>query len=125
VTKTTILLAAFVHAERLQHFSGSSETNRLALLPNGKRGQVNRDNTILPEWQTVIRMPGDLQNEVAVPPFVKHLVLRRFPHWQTTKYERPRTESQVLFSFLALQPNHATAFGLSELLFRDQKLRHH
>jgi hypothetical protein len=36
--QSSILSAAFVHSERIEHFRTALETNRLALLPDGKSG---------------------------------------------------------------------------------------
>ncbi len=68
-------------------------------------------------------MTGNLQHEVAVAAFIEHLFLRRLPDRQTAHDEWSRTEPDVLFSFLALQPHDTTAFGLPELLLRHHQLR--
>src|SRR6185312_4292072 len=110
-----------MHAESLQHFSGSSEADRLALLPNGKRRQINRYDSILTEWQSVVRVTSDLQNEVAVSALVQHFV----PRWLATgsphRTNGLETESHVLFSFLTLQPHTAATFGLAQFLFRNHE----
>jgi hypothetical protein len=77
-----------VHAESLQHFSRSSEADRLALLPDRKRRQINRHDSILTEWQPVVRVTSDLQNEVAVSALVQHFVPWRLPNRQPTQGTR-------------------------------------
>src|SRR5579884_595117 len=58
--QSPVLLASRVHSEGFQHLRSRAEANRLALLAHRKRGQVNRNHTILPKWQPVVRMPRDL-----------------------------------------------------------------
>ncbi len=115
--QSPVLLSAFMHSEGFQHFGGSAEANRLALLVDGKRGQINRHDSILAKRQTVTWMPGDLENEVAVSPLVQHLAGRRVPHREPAQDKWSRTEPHVLLSFLALHAYRATAFGLPQFLF--------
>ena len=68
----TILRAALLHAERVQHLRCASKVNRLALLPDRQRRQENGNESILSPGQTVARMPGDLKRELAVAPFMKN-----------------------------------------------------
>jgi hypothetical protein len=67
-----------VHSERLQHFGSRAETDRLTLQAHRKRGEINRHDSVLTKAQTIIRMAGDLQNKIAVPPFVQRLAGRGF-----------------------------------------------
>ena len=57
--QAAVFLAAFVHAESLQHFSRSSDADRLALLPGGNRRQINRYDSILTRWQPVVRVTSN------------------------------------------------------------------
>ena len=39
----------------------------LAHLPDGESGKPKRDETILAEWQPIVGMSDDLQNESSIP----------------------------------------------------------
>jgi len=80
----TILFSAFMHAKRVEHFSGGSELDRLTALPHGQGRQENRNNTILAEGKTLLRVARDLQNKLSVSSFVKQLIRRQATHRQTT-----------------------------------------
>jgi hypothetical protein len=54
-----------------------------------KGRQENRHDPVLAERDAVIRMAGDLKDEVAVAPFVDELAGRQAPHGQTAEHERP------------------------------------
>ena len=108
-----IFLAAFMHAERFQHFGRSSKPDGLTLLPNRQGGQIDRHDPILTKRQPVVRVTGDLENELAIAPFVDGFALRWFPDRQPAQDEGPGTESQVLFSVFSVQPNEAGSFGLA------------
>ena len=64
-------------------------------------------------------MTGDLQNELAISPFVEELIGRQTADGQATQNERPRTKTKVLISLLPFQPNEFDAFHLAMQLFRD------
>ena len=57
-------------------------------------------------------MPGDLEEELAVPSCIKQLTLGRPAKWKATKHERPRVEGQVLGSFLPLLSDELDSFEL-------------
>ncbi len=65
-----VFLAALLHPERVQHFGATLEANGLALLLNSQSRQVDRDQTVLAIGHAVVGMTGDLQDEVAVSPFI-------------------------------------------------------
>jgi hypothetical protein len=111
--------------EGLEHFSGGSKPNRLALLPDGKSGQVNGNDPILAKGKPVVGVSRNLENEIAVTPFVNRFALGRFPDWQSTQDERSGTESQVLFPLFPFQPDQAASLGLPKLLLGDNQLRRH
>jgi hypothetical protein len=68
-----------------------------------------------------LRMPGDLQGEVAVPAFKQQLASRRTPYRETAKDERPGGETERLAGGIALFANQTDAFRLLQLLFRDNE----
>ena len=70
-----ILFTAFMHAEGFEHFCSGSKSDRLALLPDGERGQVNRNDPILAKGKPVVGMSRNLEHEIAIPPFVNRLRL--------------------------------------------------
>jgi hypothetical protein len=69
--QTTILRTTLLHRERVQHLRGAFKSDPRTFLADRERRQKNGDQPILPPGQTVARMPGDLQNELAVPSFVE------------------------------------------------------
>src|SRR5262249_51115274 len=120
--QSPILFASFAHAEGLQHFGSALELDRLAFLLDGQRRQENWNNPVLPERNPKIRMAGDLQNELAVPPFVEELIGRQTADGQATQNERPRTKTKVLISLVPFQPNEFDAFHLTMQLLRDSNV---
>jgi hypothetical protein len=111
-----------MHSERVEHLRTGSETNRLALLSDGKRRKKNGDDTVLAEWKTIVRMSSDLQNKMSIPAFEEKLARRRSSNWQTTENERARTESEILLSLFALQMDQLNSIELSAYLLRDLEL---
>ena len=69
--QTAVLRSALLHAERLQHFGTAVECNGLALLANGRRGEVKRHEAVPSPGQSVAGMAGYLQQELAVSTFVQ------------------------------------------------------
>ena len=64
-------------------------------------------------------MPGDLEEELAVPSRVEQLTLRRPAKWKPTKDERPGVEGEVLGSFLPLLADEPNGFELLEAALSD------
>lgn len=69
--ESPILRAALLHSEDVQHFGGAAKRNRLFLLAHGKRSEEDRNKAVLSPWNSVVRMPGDLQQELAIAPLVQ------------------------------------------------------
>src|SRR5262252_2526424 len=82
--QSPILFATFTHAEGLQHFGSALELDRLAFLLDGQCRQEDWNNSVLPERNSIIRMTGDLQNELAVPPFIEELIGRQTADGEST-----------------------------------------
>jgi len=59
----------------------------LAFLANGECGKKDENQPVLPERQTELRMPRDLEEEVSVPPLEEKLVTRRFADRETAEDE--------------------------------------
>src|SRR6185369_6573178 len=76
--ETAIFFPAFVHSECLQHLRGGVKADGLALLPHRHRREKDRNNTILAERNAIVRMPGNLENELTVATFIEELI-----RWQT------------------------------------------
>ena len=115
----SIFFAALVHSEGVEHFRTTLETDRLALLPDGKSGQEDRHDSVLSERETVVGMPGHLQNEMSVPPLEKKLTRWRTADRETAENERPRAESEILFSLIPVQTDQLDSVELSKYLPRD------
>jgi hypothetical protein len=60
-------------------------------------------------------MSRDLENEVAVAPFIEKLAGGQRPDWQATQDERSRAEAQVLISFFAIASDQLDAFRSPKL----------
>src|SRR6516165_2158991 len=82
--QSPILFATFTHAEGLQHFGSALELDRLTFLLDGQRRQEDWNNPVLPEGDSIIRMTGDLQNELPVPAFIEELISRQTADGEST-----------------------------------------
>src|ERR1700683_1111980 len=56
----------------------------------GGTGSPERHDAVVPELQAIVRMTGDLQDEVAVAALVQHLALHGFADRQSAKDKRSR-----------------------------------
>jgi hypothetical protein len=112
-----------MHAKAFEHLGRSSESDRSTLLLDTKSCEEDRHQAILAERNAELRMAGDLQREVAVPPFINQLLFRQTPNRQSTQDERTRTEAEVLILLLAANANEFDAASLLELLSRDDEFR--
>src|SRR3954463_13720044 len=65
-----ILRSPLLHAKHIQHFCSATESNRLFLLPHGKRGEENGNQPILSPGNAVVGVSDHLQNELTIPPLV-------------------------------------------------------
>jgi hypothetical protein len=83
-----ILRTTLLHAEGVQHGSGTFERNLGRLLPNRLRRKEDRNEPILSPWKTVAGVSRDLQNEMAVSPLVQQTASRGTPDRKTAEYER-------------------------------------
>ena len=77
-------LCNFAHAESLQHFGRTLELDGLTLLLDGQRRQEDWNNPVLTKRDPMIRVTRDLQNELAVPPFIEKLISRQTTEGQAT-----------------------------------------
>jgi hypothetical protein len=108
-----------VHAEGVEHLRGGSEADRLAPLPHCHRRQEDRHDPVPAERQTIIRMTGDLQNELSVAALVQELICRQSADRQTTENERPRGKTEVLIALIAFEADEFNSFDFAPLLFGD------
>ncbi len=120
-----VLLASLLQPEGLQHFGAALEANRLALLLHSESGQVDRHEPVLTKRETKLRVPGDLQKEIAVSSLEEHFALRWSANWQPAKHKGTGAESQTLVFLLTFNSDQATPLGLPEFLFGDDQLRSH
>ena len=109
-------------AEDLKHLPGAPESNDLALLLNCQCGQEDRHNTILPERHSELRMPGNLENKLAIALFVNQLPCRQSSDRQATQYERSRGKTKFLRPLLSIHLYKVNFARLAELLFGDDEL---
>jgi hypothetical protein len=69
--ESPILRTALLHAEGVQHLCSAAEGNPCCVLTNRKCRQKDRHEPVLTPWQSVTRVSSDLQNELAIAPFVQ------------------------------------------------------
>ena len=62
-----------VASEGVEHFRRAAEPNRPILLPNGKRGEQDRNEPILSPRQSIGGMSGHLKQKMTVASFVQDL----------------------------------------------------
>ena len=72
-----IVKAVDLQPKEGEHVGGTFESDDSALLLQGKGCDPNRDEPVLPEGKTVVRMADDLKEELAAVPRVGELILRR------------------------------------------------
>jgi hypothetical protein len=97
----SILLAAFLHTERVEHFRSAPESNRLALLPDGESCQKYRYDSVLPKRQPILRMACYLEQEPSIPTLKEQLTAWWPTDGQAAKNEWSRAKSQVLIAGLS------------------------
>src|SRR2546427_163554 len=95
----------------------------LALLRHRQGRKKDRNNTILAERYTVMRMAGDLKNEMTVSTFIEELAGRQAADGQTTQDERSRGETQILVALVAFEPDQLNSFNFPDHLLRDPNAR--
>jgi hypothetical protein len=110
--------AAGLHSQRLQHFGGGAETNCLALLLDGEGRQEDRHQAVLAEWDAEFRVPGHLQDELAIPTLIEQLILGQPADRKTAQYEWSRTEAKSLGRVVAILPDELNPLCLFQLLLR-------
>ena len=93
--------------------------DRLALLPHRHRREKDRNNTILAERNPIVRMAGNLENELTVSTFIEELIRWQTADGQSAEDERPGTEAEILIGLLPFQPDLFNALNLPVHLFRD------
>jgi hypothetical protein len=82
------------------------------LLANRQRRQEDRYQPGLAERKAELGMAGDLEDEATVAPLEKKLVAWRSPEWQSTEYERPGVEAEVLSTFIPPSSDERNPLGL-------------
>jgi hypothetical protein len=92
---------------------------------NAATSEENGYQPVLSPRQTVTGMSGHLQNELAIPPFVKKFSGNRPFDRQPTEYKRPGREPKTLDRVLPFQTNTGNRFCSPKLLLGNQKLTRH
>jgi hypothetical protein len=64
-------------------------------------------------------MPGDLQNELAVPPLMKEAARRRPLDGKSAENKRPGRKAEILPGAFALQPDTFDRLDLAHSPFRN------
>jgi len=82
-----IMESVFGQAKEVKHLSGGIEPNLTGLLPEGERGNPDRDEPVLAKRKTELRVSNDLREKLAVPARVAQLVGRRAAEGESTKDE--------------------------------------
>ena len=59
--KTPVMRSALLHPKGIQHFSRATKSNYSVLLTDREGGQKDRNEAILPPWQSLGRMAGYLK----------------------------------------------------------------
>jgi hypothetical protein len=108
-----------VHSERFKHIGRSLEANGLALLPNGKSGEIDGNDPVLPKRQAVVGVTRDLKNELTVPAFIKELSGGRSPKGQAAENERARAETEQLVPLAPFQSDEFDPLSLAQFVFGD------
>lgn len=81
----------------------------MALLLNGEGRQKNGNQAVLPERNAELRMPGDLKNELPIPPFIKELILGNSTDRESAEHERSRAEAKLVNECAAGEHYRVTA----------------
>jgi hypothetical protein len=68
-------------------------------------------------------MPGNLEEEAAVPTLVEEPARSRSLNRETAKNKRTGSITQILAARLPIQADQPDGFGLAEALCGDQQLR--
>jgi hypothetical protein len=89
------------------------------LLSDGKRSQKDGNNPVLTERETVVGMPGYLQDEIPVPPLEEKLTRRRPANWKTAENKWTRTESEILLAPFPLNPDQFDSVELPQRMPGD------
>jgi hypothetical protein len=114
-----VSFSVFEKAEEVEHLGPGAETDAPALLVERQGGHPDRNQAVLAKGQAELRMPRDLEEELAVASGVEQLTRRRPAKWKPTKDERPGVEGQVLGSFLSLLSDELNGFELLEAVLSD------
>jgi hypothetical protein len=67
----SILGAALLQAERIEHLRAAPECDPLPLLPNSESSEEDGNESILSPREAVAWMPSHLEEEVSVSPFME------------------------------------------------------
>ena len=100
-----VSFSVFEEAEEVEHLGRGAETDAPASLAQRQGGHPDGNETVLAEGQAELRMPRDLEEELAVASRVEQLTFGRPAKWKPTKDEWARVEGQVLGSLLPLACN--------------------
>ena len=101
--QTAILGAALLHGKRVEHLGSAIKCDPGSLLSDREGRKENWNQAILPPGESVARMPGDLQNELAVPALVQEATGCRPFDWEAAKDKRAGREAEVLPGGFALE----------------------
>jgi hypothetical protein len=88
----------------------------------GEGCQEDRNNAVLTPGQTVARVPGNLQCELAISTLMQQDVARGATDGKSAKHERPRRETKRLAPSLPPLPDHGDAIRFPQLPFGDSQL---
>jgi len=87
-----VIAAILGEAKKVEHLGSAIEMDGAALLPKGEGGYPDRNEPVLAERQTIVRVGNHVKEEASVATFVQHLVLRKGAEGKSAQHERPGIE---------------------------------
>ena len=84
--------SVFGQAEEVEHLSGGIEPNLTGFLPEGERGNPDRDEPVLAKRETELWVSYDSQEEFAVPTRVTQLIGRWAAEGESAQDEGARVQ---------------------------------
>jgi hypothetical protein len=116
----TVLGAALLHPEGVEHFRGAVERDPAGPLPVCQGCEEQRHEAILPPGEAVVGVPSDEEHELAVATFVDQSSGRRAFNWQPTEDERSGGKSDILARRLSSHSHTLDRLGFSDPTFPNR-----
>lgn len=117
------MIAVQRQVKEAEHFRSGSKSYGPALLLQRERGYPDRNEPVLTEWNSEIRMGNEMEKEFAVAAAMNKLGRWWAAERQATQDEWPGMESDLLTAAFSLFSDKADRFELLEFPFRDAEVR--